>query len=136
MPFCIIRSPSIFTLPISNASSSNTHRSGLRIVIGDFPFDLRPGTVAGLTLALERFGTMPLVDVMQPAIDLAEEGIPVTQGFADSMTPGRVKRLSRWPASRDKFFKSDGTAYQIGEKWRQPMLARSLKLIAERTSAL
>ena len=90
-----------------------------------------PGTVAGLTLALERFGTMPLVDVMQPAIDLAEEGIPVTQGFAESMTPGRVKRLSRWPASREKFFKSDGMAYQIGEKWRQPMLARSLKLIAE-----
>ena len=91
-----------------------------------------PGTVAGLTLALERFGTMPLVDVMQPAIDLAEEGIPVTQGFAESMTPGRVKRLSRWPASREKFFKSDGMAYQIGDKWRQPMLARSLKLIAER----
>ena len=64
-----------------------------------------PGTVAGLTLALDRFGTMSLSDVMQPAIDLAEKGIPVTQGFAESMTPGRVRRLSRWPASREKFLK-------------------------------
>ena len=94
-----------------------------------------PGTVAGLTLALDRFGTMSLSDVIQPAIDLAEKGIPVTQGFAESMTPGRVRRLSRWPASREKFFKSDGTAYQVGEEWRQPMLARSLVLIAERGPA-
>src|SRR5882762_4194917 len=36
-----------------------------------------PGSVAGLTLALERFGTMDLADVMTPAIALAEQGFEV-----------------------------------------------------------
>ena len=36
-----------------------------------------PGSVAGLALALERFGTMDLADVIAPAIRLAEEGFPV-----------------------------------------------------------
>lgn len=89
-----------------------------------------PGTVAGLTLALDRFGTMSLAEVIRPAIELAEKGFPVTQGFAESMTPGRRERLSRWPASREKFFKRDGSTYEVGEEWRQPALARSLELIA------
>ncbi len=37
-----------------------------------------PGTVAGLAMALERYGTRSLADVLAPAIALAEEGIPVT----------------------------------------------------------
>src|SRR6266851_4608410 len=41
-----------------------------------------PGTVAGLALALKTHGTMKLVDVMQPAIRLAEEGFPVSEKLA------------------------------------------------------
>ncbi len=37
-----------------------------------------PGTVAGLALALERFGTLSLAQALEPAIALAEEGVPVT----------------------------------------------------------
>lgn len=90
-----------------------------------------PGTVAGLAMALERFGSMPLAEVVQPAIKLAAKGISVTRDLAESLTPRRRERLSRWPASRRKFFKSDGSLYAIGETWPQPALARSLELIAE-----
>ncbi len=38
-----------------------------------------PGTVAGLTLALSKYGTMKLPDVMAPAIRLAEEGFPLSE---------------------------------------------------------
>src|SRR5699024_4973429 len=41
-----------------------------------------PGTVAGLTHALQHWGTMPLVQVMAPAIKLAEGGFPVSQRLA------------------------------------------------------
>ena len=41
-----------------------------------------PGTVAGLALALEKYGTMSLAEVIAPAIQLAEEGFPVTYDLA------------------------------------------------------
>ncbi len=90
-----------------------------------------PGTVAGLALALERFGTLELAEVVRPALALARDGIAVTQGLAGSLTPRRVEKLQRWPTSRAVFFKSDGTAYRVGENWRQPDLAWSLSRIAE-----
>lgn len=90
-----------------------------------------PGTVAGLAMALERFGTMSLADVIQPAMRLASEGIVITQGMAKSMTPRRVEKLSRWPGSRKVFFKADGSNYQVGENWKQPDLAWSLEQISE-----
>lgn len=90
-----------------------------------------PGTVAGLAMALERFGTMTLAEVMQPAIKLARDGIVVTRGLRESLTQGRVKRLRKWPASSDVFFKSDDQLYGIGERWRQSDLAWSLEQIAE-----
>lgn len=90
-----------------------------------------PGTVAGLALALDRFGSMSLAKVMQPAIELAAKGISVTRDFSQSFSPGRRKKLFKWPSSRKKFFKRGGLAFGIGETWRQPALARSLKLISE-----
>ena len=42
-----------------------------------------PGTVAGLALALERYGTMSLAEVTAPAIALAENGVEVTPGLAE-----------------------------------------------------
>ena len=44
-----------------------------------------PGTVAGLALALHRFGTMTLAHVMAPAIELAHEGIVVDHALGDSL---------------------------------------------------
>src|SRR3546814_86313 len=74
-----------------------------------------PGTVAGLTLALDRYGTLPLTTVMAPAIRLAEEGIEVTRVLADSLERRR-NTLARWPATRAIFLKPDGSAYMAGER--------------------
>ena len=89
-----------------------------------------PGTVAGLAIAHGRHGRLPWFRLLAPAIQLAEQGIPVNLDLALSLHEAR-ERMARWPASRAIFFKSDGSGYQPGELLRQTDLAASLKLIAE-----
>jgi len=89
-----------------------------------------PGTVAGLALAHQRHGRLPWQSLVEPAIRLAEPGIPVSPELARSLQEAR-ERMAPWPASRKVFFKADGAAYLPGETLVQPDLAESLKLIAE-----
>jgi len=88
-----------------------------------------PGTVAGLLKALEEHGTMSREQVMAPAIALAEDGIDVTAGLSESLT-ALSDRLQKWPSTKKVFFKADGSAYQPGERLKQPELAQSLKRIS------
>ena len=88
-----------------------------------------PGTVAGLLKALGDHGTMSRGQVMAPAIGLAENGIEVTAGLSESLE-ALSERLQKWPSTKKIFFKADGSAYQPGERLKQPELASSLKLIA------
>ncbi|MFC4349139.1 gamma-glutamyltransferase [Kordiimonas lipolytica] len=93
-----------------------------------------PGTVMGLTTALEKYGTMSLADVMAPAIRLAEEGFPMTWALNESL--GRyAKRLKADPESAKNYFKPDGSLYEAGEIFRQPDLAETLKIIAAKGAA-
>ena len=89
-----------------------------------------PGSVAGMALALARYGSMGLAQVMAPAIRLAEQGIVVSADLAASLE-SRRKRFQRWPATMRAFFKADGSAYAAGETLVQGDLAWSLRRIAE-----
>ncbi len=88
-----------------------------------------PGTVAGLALALEQYGTMSLADALEPAIRLAEEGFAVPPRFVQGLQDTR-ERFEAWDASMAKFFKADGSAYEVNDIFRQPDLANTLKRIA------
>jgi len=92
-----------------------------------------PGTVAGLTLALDKYGSMSLADVLQPAIELAAEGITVTPDLAASLK-NRIIHLQQWPSSKKVFYKAGGVPYEPGETLVQADLAESLRLIAEQGS--
>jgi gamma-glutamyltranspeptidase/glutathione hydrolase len=87
-----------------------------------------PGTVAGLELAHQRLGSMAWEDLLQPAIDLARDGMPVSWYLHDSF-----KRLTpyweQYPSSANVFLKPDGSFYQPGDTWKQPDLARTLERI-------
>ena len=87
-----------------------------------------PGTVAGLTHALQRWGTLPLAQVMAPAIRLAEQGYPVSPTLADTLAQN-AGPMGQWPATRAVFWRN-GRPLQAGETLVQPDLARSLRLIA------
>lgn len=89
-----------------------------------------PGTVAGMALALEKYGTMSLAEVMAPAIYLAREGITVTPAMSDALRR-RAKRLAKHPATARIFLHTDGTALESGEWLVQEDLANSLSQIAE-----
>ena len=93
-----------------------------------------PGTVAGLALALEMYGTRPLAALLAPAIRLADEGYAIDRGQAAALN-ARAKRLRQWPASAAIFVKPDGTPWQAGDRLRQPDLAWSLRQIAARGPA-
>ena len=85
-------------------------------------FDLRaagvPGTVAGLTHVLEKYGTMSLAAVLQPAIEMADNGIVVSDTLVQALV-WRGEQLRENPASARYFFHLDGSPLQVGELWRQ-----------------
>ena len=88
-----------------------------------------PGSVAGLAHIVENYGSMTLAEVLEPAIKLARDGIEVTYDLAADLA--RSQRLKNNPASLRKFYKPDGSNYEVGELWKQPDLAWTLSEIAE-----
>ena len=94
-----------------------------------------PGAVAGLALALERYGTISLAEAMAPAIRYAEEGVPVTWHTTLTITRD-LATLIKYPASREIFFDPSGQPWGTLDEsnptmLRQIDLARTLRTIAE-----
>lgn len=88
-----------------------------------------PGTVAGLVMALKKYGSLPLKELIAPSIKLAEQGFEVTPHLAEMLEASR-EQLGKWPASRAIFFKGE-RPLQAGEWLIQKDLAKSLRLIAQ-----
>jgi gamma-glutamyltranspeptidase/glutathione hydrolase len=88
-----------------------------------------PGTVAGLALALEEAGSLPLARVLAPAIRLAEEGFPVPEGLARAVeaAAGRLEKS----AAAAAVFLPEGRPVRPGAILVQRDLARTLRAIAE-----
>ncbi|MDJ1159749.1 gamma-glutamyltransferase [Chelatococcus sp. SYSU_G07232] len=91
-----------------------------------------PGTVRGLALALEKYGSgkFTLADLVAPAERLAREGIAVEEDLADSL-PHATGRLGRDPATAAIFLK-EGRPFARGERLVQSDLAGTLAAIAAR----
>jgi len=90
-----------------------------------------PGTVAGLYLAHSELGKLPWNDLLADAIDLAENGFPSSwdmQGFLNWV----VRNREKYPSTAKAFLKNGNTAYEPGEIWKQPDLAKTLKLIQKK----
>ncbi|WP_406852199.1 gamma-glutamyltransferase [Brevundimonas sp. BH3] len=97
------------------------------------PSDMRnvavPGTVMGFHEAFTRFASMSWLDLIQPAIKLAEDGYVLSDGEADA-TGGRARFLALDPGAAEAYLKADGTPYRAGEVFKQPLLAQSLRELA------
>ena len=94
-----------------------------------------PGVVAGLALALERFGTISLAAALAPAIELAESGWLVTWSATKFITRDMVN-LGKFPATAKIFLDARGNPpYTLDgghpTYLRQPDLARTLRTIAD-----
>ena len=91
-----------------------------------------PGTPAGLALALVKYGSgkFTLADLLRPSIELARDGIVVTDDIADTL-PDWHRRLARWPSAAKIFSRPDGTSLREGDALIQTDLAATLSAIAE-----
>jgi gamma-glutamyltranspeptidase/glutathione hydrolase len=114
----------IFLDALGNADPEKSRFSALAIGV--------PGTVAGLTLAHQKYGSgkFTLADLLAPAIRLARTGFPVEGDVADTL-PEMRDRFARWPASAKIFLRPDGSASRQGDILLQRDLAATLEQIAK-----
>ena len=89
-----------------------------------------PGTVAGFYLAHQEYGSLPWERLLQPAIDMARNGVAVSFDLA-TLLSRRQERLCRFDAACGYFFKEGGEPYSPGEILVQDDLADTLELIAK-----
>src|SRR5580693_1895571 len=92
-----------------------------------------PGVVDAWYILLDRWGTMSFEQVLQPAIDFAENGFPLSEGRARMIAS--AEKILKYP-STIKIYKPNGEAPKAGEIFKNPGLAATLKKMveAERTN--
>ncbi len=89
-----------------------------------------PGLPAALVHLAEKYGQLPLSESLAPAIRIAREGFPIYERLASGYERRR-EVMERYRGSRELFL-ADGDPPQEGEIFRQPDLARTLELLAEK----
>ena len=87
-----------------------------------------PGAVHGWETLVNACGTMPLSELLKPAIQYAEQGFPVSDIIAHQWAT-QLEKLSQLPSGQE--FLLDGRPPGHGELMRIPTLARTLRAIAE-----
>jgi gamma-glutamyltranspeptidase/glutathione hydrolase len=87
-----------------------------------------PGAVSSAAYAIKTYGTKPLAEVLAPAIEIADNGFPITEALAQGLQSGKAK-LAKYPSSTRLWFK-DGKPLAMGDIMRNPDLARTLRAIA------
>lgn len=90
---------------------------------------LVPGALAGWLLALETYGTMDRATVFAPAIEYAEQGIPITRTNVAMWTTA-LNTLRQWPTSAATYLHG-GQIPAVGSLLKQPNLARTFRAIVE-----
>ena len=88
-----------------------------------------PGSVAGLFLAHQKFGTLEWQELIQPALELAKNGFLVTETLEHALE-NNIEKLSKNEATKKIFFKH-GMTLRAGDRLIQSDLAKTLQQIAE-----
>lgn len=96
--------------------------------LGPLPISV-PGCVDGWATLHDRFGKLPLADVLAPAIQYAEEGFVLTEVIARSWAAGAGSRKD-FPGFAEVFLPG-GQPPAEGEVFKNPALARTLRVIAD-----
>lgn len=105
---------------------------------GKLPLDdgLLAGTVPGVIdawyILLSRWGTKTFGEVLAPAIQLAEQGHPLTGSYAYGMS--NDKRMLKYPSSA-RLYAPEGRKWKAGDLFRNPDLARTLRRLVEAETA-
>lgn len=87
-----------------------------------------PGAVKGWEMLRKRFGTLPMSDLLAPAIFYADDGFPVTDVIAGGWNAA-TRKLSAEPDAA-KLYLPNGRAPRAGDVFKNPELANTLRLIS------
>ena len=90
-----------------------------------------PGTVSGMELALQKYGTKPRKEVIAPAIKLAEDGFVLEQGDVELLEYA-TDVFKKDMKDSGSIFLSNGEPMQVGQKLVQKDLAKTLREISEK----
>ena len=112
--------PRAATIDYYNSHGGMPDDSGLSVAV--------PGSVSGAALALQKYGTKSMADVLAPAIEVAEHGYPISEGLARGLE-GAKGKLGKHPGSA-KIWLRAGTPLQMGDVIKNPDLAKTLRAIA------
>lgn len=89
-----------------------------------------PGTVAGLLMALEKYGTITRQQALAPAIKLAKEGFIAPLRFSKGLKQ-RHDKLAKFDYGKKLFYKADGSFYEAGDLFVQADLAKTLQRVSD-----
>ena len=93
-----------------------------------------PAVVGTWAAAVARFGTMSFGDILQPAIELAENGYPVYQGLHDALANNQAKYTELYPSTGEVYLPS-GQAPEVGALHRNPAWAETLRILCRAEQA-
>lgn len=116
------RAPAAATLDVFQRAGPGSNDTGILS-------PLVPGALAGWLRALETYGTMDRATVFAPAIEYAEQGIPITLTNVGMWMVG-LDTLRQWPTSAATYL-HDGQIPAVGSLLKQPELARTFHAVVE-----
>jgi gamma-glutamyltranspeptidase / glutathione hydrolase len=90
-----------------------------------------PGTLRAWVDALKSWGTISLAQALQPAVEVAKNGIVIDQTFFDQ-TQQNVDYFDDVPATAALYLDPDGTPHDVGTTFRNPDLAKTYELLAQK----
>ena len=92
-----------------------------------------PGVVDAWYILLDRWGTMSFEQVLQPAIELAENGFPLSEKLARAIAA--TKKIRKYPSTMRVYLPNEQQPPKPGDIFRNPDLARTLKKLVEAEKA-
>jgi gamma-glutamyltranspeptidase/glutathione hydrolase len=104
------------------SAAEGSVRGGLAVAV--------PGTVAGLAEAVRRFGTLGWDRLVRPAVELAEQGMWITNRQARYLALYH-KDLAAFPETARALLPADGAMWKPGDLFRNRDLARTLRILGE-----
>jgi gamma-glutamyltranspeptidase/glutathione hydrolase len=87
-----------------------------------------PGAVGGMEMAVQKYGSKPMTEVLAPAIELAENGYPITESLGNALRGSREK-LAKAPSTKKIWFNGD-EPLQMGDRVVQKDYGATLRAIA------
>ena len=88
-----------------------------------------PGNISGLAYLLKHYGTMPLKEVLQPALELGRQGVELPQAQTDLMFS--LTNVLKFTPEAEQLFSRDGAFLKAGEVYRNDQLLSTLEHLAD-----